>query len=426
MNLFDLELGARDYEGEAAESKQILAGLGVTDEHRMPQRAPAPEPAMVDPTAGLLIAQPVMPKTRGEQDYEDNPVAATLKKMLIPRPIYKQMYGANSEYTQDLAKYKVDMDLYKTQQEKQLELQMAAQSATSEREMMDGLGTGLRDAFATEGTDDDLEWVMKARARGMDLADIKHYQNMAGHSYQAPSWETKFDNGVLIRYDKNGNSPAQPVLSYDGSPVTEKMDADMRKTSGWFKRAVPALENMHKLEDRGVSIPRQALLLTQQSQDANGFFDMTIYNKLLNDLSLNQDQKQYLRNAQDLAMIQLRKESGAAIGVQEMFNELNQNVMLDDFSDEGYEYQRSSRANKYRQLSSGMPDYLLDEYAEEGYFERLNKIRSGSARVIQDRPPELLDRNTSGDLPAPSVGAEKDGYIFNGGDPADPANWSAK
>ena len=116
MNLFDLEIGARDYEGEAAESGRRLAGLGVTEDHRMPQRAPAPEPAMVDPTAGLLSAQPVMPKTRGEQEYEDNPVAATLKKMLIPRPIYQSMYGRNSEYTQDLAKYKVDSEVWKEEE----------------------------------------------------------------------------------------------------------------------------------------------------------------------------------------------------------------------------------------------------------------------------------------------------------------------
>jgi hypothetical protein len=275
------------------------------------------------------------------------------------------------------------------------------------------------------GQDDPQDALYRAHYAKQFGVDALQYALNGGKKQIAPSIETRFNNGVLVRYDKNSNAPAVPVLDGQGNPVTEKMDGDMRKTSGWFKRAVPALENMHKLEDQGVSIPRQALLLTQQAQDADGFFDMTVYNKLLNDLSLDQDQKQYLRNAQDLAMIQLRKESGAAIGVQEMFNELNQNVMLDDFSDEGYEYQRGARSNKYRALSEGMPSYLIDEFKDDGYFERLDKLRSGSARVPQNNPPELLDRNTSGNIPAPSIGVKKDGFVFNGGDPADPANWSA-
>jgi hypothetical protein len=97
-------------------------------------------------------------------------------------------------------------------------------------------------------------------------------------------------------------------------------------------------------------------------------------------------------------MIQLRKESGAAIGVQEMFNELSQNVMLSDMSDEGYGYQRSSRGRKYRALSDGLPSYLIDEFKEEGYFDTLDTLRGSGARVKQKAPPELLDRNTG---PAP-------------------------
>ena len=109
MNLLDLEVGARDYEGEAAESGRRLAGLGVTEEHRMPQRAPAPDL----PTGGLLTSAPQMPKTRGEQEYETNPIAATLKEMLIPRPIYQSMYGRNSEYIEQLAQYKVNSEIWK-------------------------------------------------------------------------------------------------------------------------------------------------------------------------------------------------------------------------------------------------------------------------------------------------------------------------
>ena len=347
-------------EEQLEEIKRKTAGVGVTPE--MAQVAAAqPEAA----SQGGLLPVPMSPI---EKMMERDGKAKTFGKMLLGgftglTPfLMPELIGGRD-------RYRAELELYNKQQ-----------SAQTERDRMSGLGTGLRDAFATETLDDDLQAVMDARIGGMDLADIKHYQNMVGQSYKEPAWETKFDNGILVRYDKNGSVPAQPVLNDDGSPITEKMDGDMRKTSGWFKRAVPALENMHKLEDRGVTLSREVLTLMQQAQDADGIFQPQIYNKLINDLNLSKDQKQYLRNAQDLAMIQLRKESGAAIGVQEMYNELSQNIMLDDMSDGGYEYQRGSRNRKYRALAEGLPDYLIKEFKDEGYFDTLDNLRNGSPR----------------------------------------------
>ena len=393
------------------------------EQERLAAEAQAQAPAQAQPG---LLQMPEKPMTPFEQLRDNHGTGGAIMRMLgtglsggLLGGFLTPEIGKASQ-----AEYATDLATYKAYQTKLMEQQLAAKAAQAERDRFAVLGTGLRDAFVTEGMDDDLKAVMDARAGGMDLADIKHFQQMAGQSYQDPSWETKFDNGVLVRYDKNSDAPAQVVLGDDGKPITEKMDGDMRKTSGWFKRAVPALENMHKLEDRGVTLSREVLTLMQQAQDADGIFQPQIYNKLINDLNLSKDQKQYLRNAQDLAMIQLRKESGAAIGVQEMYNELSQNVMLDDMSDEGYEYQRGSRNRKYRGLAEGMPSYLIDEFKADGYFDTLDKLRKGSARVIQDQPPELLDRNTGPATGAPKVGYQKDGYIFNGGDPANPANWS--
>jgi hypothetical protein len=391
-----------------------LAKTGVqsgADPVSMPSMDPKPQ--------GLLGLE--MPKSWQEEAYEENGGMKYFGKQLLNNltggffegQIFPDSVGADERYAMQKALYA-----------KRLESQLGVQADEAERERMGALGTNLRDAFSTDDTSDDLEAVMAARAGGMDLADIKHFQQMIGKSFLDPSWETKFDNGVLVRYDKNSDAPAQVVLGDDGNPITEKMDGDMRKTSGWFKRAVPALENMHKLEDRGVTLDREVLTLMQQAQDADGIFQPQVYNQLVNNLGLSKDQKQYLRTAQDLAMIQLRKESGAAIGVQEMFNELSQNVMLSDMSDEGYEYQRGTRGRKYRALSEGMPSYLVDEFKADGYFDTLDALRKGSSRVIQDKPPELLDRNTKPSKGAPEVGLQKDGYIFNGGDPADPANWS--
>lgn len=299
------------------------------------------------------------------------------------------------------AQYKTDMELYKAQQAAMFEAQLASQASQAERERMSGLHSNLREAWATDGLEDDIEMGMAAIAGGMDREDLKFFQKMAGHSVGDEKWEKIEINGDYYYKDANNpNSQPIPVTMDDGTIASKAVDGDTRKTSGWFKRAVPALENMHKLEDRGVTLPREALLLTQQAQNADGFFDKQLYDQLLNRLSLSDDQKQYLRNAQDLAMIQLRKESGAAIGVQEMFNELNQNVMLNDMNDEAYAYQRGSRANKYRGLADGLAESVIRDFKSQKLFERMDKLRSSSERVLikkaeegnQEAADELLRR----------------------------------
>ena len=387
MNL----LGITSPEDEAEAMRRRLLKAGVTDEDFVAAKE-KPQALVDDRTTseavGSLLA-PAMPQTPWEQAEEEYGTGeAILRRLgnlftggLFDEQIIPELSTAGR------AKHASDLKAYNAYETKMMEQQVADRAAQARRDRLSALGGNLRDAWATEGYEDDIEAVWEARVGGMDLADIKYAQQMAGHTFQDPAWETKFDNGILVRYDKNGVAPTQPVLNDSGSPITEKMDGDMRKTSGWFKRAVPALENMHKLEDRGVTLSREVLTLMQQAQDADGIFQPQIYNKLINDLNLSKDQKQYLRNAQDLAMIQLRKESGAAIGVQEMYNELSQNVMLDDMSDEGYEYQRGSRGRKYRALSEGMPSYLIDEYKDEGYFDTLDTLRKGSAR----RDPSVWD-----------------------------------
>ena len=116
MNLFGIEEGREQTPEElaAAMAVKLNEEAGVT---RGDIDAAAME-KVVGPTSqfeGELTA-PVMPMTRGEQEYETNPVAATLKKMLIPRPIYNHMYGENSEYLGNVADFKMAQELYKQQE----------------------------------------------------------------------------------------------------------------------------------------------------------------------------------------------------------------------------------------------------------------------------------------------------------------------
>ena len=121
MNLFGIEEEREQTPEElaAAMAVKLNEEAGVT---RGDIDAAAME-KLVGPTSFFdanKLSMPTMPMTRGEQEYETNPVAATLKKMLIPKPVYKHMYGQNSQYLGDVAKYELDSKLYLEQEKKGL------------------------------------------------------------------------------------------------------------------------------------------------------------------------------------------------------------------------------------------------------------------------------------------------------------------
>ena len=360
-----------------------LAGLFDTDMLMSDEFSRKKRKAVADPDATTGLLQ--MPKTPMQRLVEEDGALKTTGKMmlnvltggLLSPLIHPELMGKKDQYENDMELYKKarEMDLLAQQN------QMQTQKERSRHQSgLDILMNGVDDP------EDAYQRLALAKEFGIDNLQ---YALGGGVVEEEPDYEKVEINGDYYYTDKNNPTAAPiPVGMADGTIASKALDADTRKTSGWFKRAVPALENMHKLEDEGVMLPREALLLTQQAQDADGFFDVFAYNKLLNDLGLSKKQKQYLRNAQDLAMIQLRKESGAAIGVQEMFNELNQNVMLTDMSDEGYAYQRSSRANKYRGLADGLAEPVVRDFKSQGLFERMDKLRSSSERVLIEKAEE--------------------------------------
>lgn len=119
MNLLEIMTGQEDdYVGQASQMAGQLRGIGVTENDALAASARQEEESLF---GGMLMERPVMPKTRAEEEYEENPVSATLKKMLIPKPVYRSMYGANSEYAEKLLNYKEDVKLYE-EQEKQRRL----------------------------------------------------------------------------------------------------------------------------------------------------------------------------------------------------------------------------------------------------------------------------------------------------------------
>ena len=126
MNLLNLDVGATDYEGEAAKRRKVLESLGVTEEHDVRQQAPAPTQNGLPPQGqqrqpeGLMFPDgaPQRPMTKGHQEYLESPMTAMLKRFAIPKAIYKQMYGANEEYLGQMADYKVKSEAYEAHQER--------------------------------------------------------------------------------------------------------------------------------------------------------------------------------------------------------------------------------------------------------------------------------------------------------------------
>ena len=385
MNLLDLEVGARDYEGEAAESGRRLAGLGVTEEHRMPQRAPAPDL----PTGGLLSSAPQMPKTRGEQEYETNPIAATLKQMLIPRPIYHSMYGKNSEYTEQLAQYKVNSKLYEEQQAQ-------AEAARVFRGHYDNLN-------------DDIEGPEDARARaaflgldGVDSPEDANWVLKGGEPKVKPNYVTVDNNGEKYFMDSNNpNSPGIPMTTPEGKPIRSALTQAQVDNIGSFDRMVPRLQQLDRLEQEGMRIPRSTMTQLRAYEEADGSGQRVLFARGWQawlEENLSTEQREYILAAEDAGMIVLRDESGAAISSGEILRQMNQYIMFDDLDEDGLTAQRKTRARKAETLMIGVPDYIKTKRSDnisylEDFTGRLQPYPVPSTAAIKhlQNNPDLKD-----------------------------------
>lgn len=342
--------------------------MGLLEEQLKDKKLPAPKAA--PSPSGLLPLE--APKHWTEEAMERDGKAKFFGKMLLGGftgmgpLLFPESIGAKARYASELAAYQ---DV------------LAEQQGRSRHQAgLDLLMNGVDDP------EDAFQRLSLAKEFGIDELQ---YALGGGVVEEEPDYEKVEINGDYHYVDKNDPTAAPvPVSMADGTIAAKAVDGDTRKTSGWFKRAVPALENMHKLEDRGVDIDRTTLtLLAQAAQNEDGLVIPQLFNQALNNLDLSADQRQYIRNARDLSMIQLRKESGAAIGVSEMFNELEQNLMISDMSPEGYDYQRGSRARKYRALSDGLTESVLRDFRSEGLFGRMDALRKNTAR----RDPTVWD-----------------------------------
>lgn len=111
--------------------------------------------------------------------------------------------------------------------------------------------------------------------------------------------------------------------------------------------------------------------------------------------SLSPEAQKYLQAVQDFNRAKLRKESGAAIGKEEVFGDLSTFFPVPGDDTTTLEQKRQAR-----------------ETAIEGMI--------GAAGPAYKAPPKDSGAPKSG---GPKVGSVEDGYRYKGGDPADPNSW---
>jgi len=196
-----------------------------------------------------------------------------------------------------------------------------------------------------------------------------------------PDFEKVDIDGQYFYTDKNDPTAAPiPVTMADGSFAYSDLSEGQSKNVNYFERAVPRIEQMHRLEDSGVTLPRAVLQAVARAENPDGFIDGALFDMALNNMGLDEQQREYLDAAKDFSMINLRKDSGAAISASEMIKELQNTIVLDDFSDDHYTSNRAARRRRATALLAGMPKRVRDKY--KGKLEGLSALEVD--RVIKD------------------------------------------
>jgi hypothetical protein len=171
------------------------------------------------------------------------------------------------------------------------------------------------------------------------------------------------------------------TINEDGTTTftpSGKLSDAQRNAAGFYDRMVNSRKELDALEAKGY--------------DPTNLRDYTtVGGKVLNGLATPEGQ-QYHQAAQNWVRANLRKESGAAIGVAEMDQEIR----------------------NYFPVFGDSPEVVKQKAANRKVVE--NAMRTAAAGAVPPGNPPSASKG-------PKPGDIEDGYQFKGGNPSDPKNW---
>jgi hypothetical protein len=342
----------------ASTIRRGLLGMGTDSgaskvQPKMPQEKP---PSAIDNL--LNMAKPMTPKEQS--------IAEHGKGGHIARSIGGFLLGDSDMFTKDAYKdqYKTDSARYK--------------ASSAIRENMPAFreyDAMLRDS--DPGNDAEALYMMN-KTFGADDKLMKQmygeYTDRGEPKAAKPSWEKIDIDGQYFYADKNDPTAAPvPVTMEDGTFAYSDLSEGQAKNVNYFERGAPRIMQMHRMEDAGVTLPRAVLQAVARAENTQtGFIDQAVFAQLLNKIGLDPEQREYLDAATDFSMVNLRKDSGAAISASEMIKELKNTVMLDDMSPSHYKENREARRTRATALIAGMPKRVRAKYKDK--LENINGL----------------------------------------------------
>jgi hypothetical protein len=231
-------------------------------------------------------------------------------------------------------------------------------------------------------------------------SDMQNYQ----FSKQNPEF-AKYQQGVknagALKINMNQNGQARIVSPEEKA----EMNLDPKQPYVWNDKGIPTPLKTTNYTEGQLAASGFADRMEQAEARMKGVMDLgfdpaTLHQALGSSLSagnyLLDDNGQMFKQAQeDWVRAKLRKESGAVIGPQEMVDEIKTYFPQPGDGEKVLEAKRQARAV----ASRGMVTMAGGNYKSTGIYDE----QSNSTGL--------------------SVGAVDSGYVFKGGNPADPKNW---
>lgn len=253
--------------------------------------------------------------------------------------------------------------------------------------------------------------------KALDTADEREYQTLKtkqANNFDLSKIEVHRLNDLeKLKIQNNftaGQNAASRAVTMRGQNMTkETSDTRAREKEASGGKSEKLTEGMRSTGQYAERMSAAEKLLEQTTEQKPSIKEsiMGLAGETAANLSRSEDRQKSLQAQRDWVRAKLRKESGAAIGVDEMKNEIT--TYFPQIGDSAGVIAQKKQARQ--QAVDGMISAAGGAYTEPN-----QPIKTGTP---------ILDKNSPA-AQMPKKGTIKGGYVFLGGDPANPKSWKAK